>query len=232
MSDNPTFDFWYAVNNTRVVLMPRGRLETFGATVVNYHLVSELMDRVDRVRVREGQVKAHRPEIITPQAYAQTLLEGFGDEARKYADWLREHEQDMAILRYGFVIGKQELSEHIVSDRLEPVLEQVRESVAAKDDPLSAVVLGVDQPWEVCLIKLMTDVIRHSIPGNVQDLHRKHLIGPDAAEHQLRSRIDEAFQTASRDASEIPALSAMLKSLGVWEEYQDRFFALVRSHNR
>jgi hypothetical protein len=53
MDKKPTqFDFWYAVNNTEVVLAPRRHLETFGNTLINYHMVSELMDNVGQVRVR------------------------------------------------------------------------------------------------------------------------------------------------------------------------------------
>ena len=35
------FDFWYAVNNTEVLEMPLGRLETFGSTLIHYRLVTE-----------------------------------------------------------------------------------------------------------------------------------------------------------------------------------------------
>jgi hypothetical protein len=71
------FDFWYAVNNTEVLELPRGRLETFGSTLINYHLVTELMDAVGQVRVREGRIQSFRPEILTPQSFSESPLEGF-----------------------------------------------------------------------------------------------------------------------------------------------------------
>ena len=37
MSKRPTqFDFWFAVNNTEIVMPPKRHLETFGNTIINY----------------------------------------------------------------------------------------------------------------------------------------------------------------------------------------------------
>ena len=74
-------DFEYAMENTRVIVPPRHRIETFGTSVVNYYLVTEEMDTTNVSRVREGQIHAERPEIITPNHMARLLLEGFGEEA-------------------------------------------------------------------------------------------------------------------------------------------------------
>ncbi len=107
MDNKKQFDFWYAVNNTELVSTPTSRLETFGDTIVNYYLVSELMDDIDKVRVREGHLKALKPEIITPQALGQIDLDDFGPEARKYGDWLKNNAGDLRILQYGFRIEKR-----------------------------------------------------------------------------------------------------------------------------
>ena len=161
MKNDPQFDFWYAVNNTEVISVPERRLETFGATMVNYHLVTELMDSVDKVRVREGKLKAFRPEIITPQSIEQMMLEGFGSEARDYADWLHKHAQEMQILKYGFKVQKQEINDYILTDPLQTVVDRVKDQVAERNDPLGAVLVGVDRPWEVCLLKLMVELVQH-----------------------------------------------------------------------
>jgi hypothetical protein len=229
MDDKAKFDFWYAVNNTEVLLMPSATIETFGATEVHYHLITEPLDSVNQVRVREGRMQAHRPEIITPQTYAQMLLEGFGDEARRYADWLKEHEDDLYILQYGFVIKNREANEHIVSERLEPVAERVKQSVSERNDPLSAVLVGVDQPWEVCLLKLMVDLARQSAPGNVLDVRHRRRQGQQEQENEVHRRIDRAVAAASRDRSRIPELARLLEACDKFKEYEDRFFALVQS---
>ena len=65
-SDTRQFNFLYAVQNTRIVRPPARALETFGETLVNYHLVSELADRPGKVRIREGRLEAHQPRVIAP----------------------------------------------------------------------------------------------------------------------------------------------------------------------
>lgn len=225
MKSDPQFDFWYAVNNTELISVPERRLETFGATVVNYHLVTELMDSVDKVRVREGKLKAFRPEIITPQSIDQMMLEGFGSEAGDYADWLHKHAKDMQILKYGFKVQKQEVNDYILTDPLQIVVDRVKEQVAEHGDPLDAVLVGVDRPWEVCLLKLMVELVQHSVAGNIQDirqLQRDH-------KAQLHQQIEQSFLAASRDAAKVPELADLLRRNGLFERYEDRFFAVVRA---
>jgi len=225
MKNDPQFDFWYAVNNTEVISVPERRLETFGATMVNYHLVSELMDSVDKVRVREGKLKAFRPEIILPQSIDQMMLEGFGSEAGDYADWLHKHAKEMQILKYGFKVQKQEVNDYILTDPIQTVVERVKDQVAERGDPLDAVLVGVDRPWEVCLLKLMVELVQHSVAGNIQDirqLQRDH-------KAQLHQQIERAFLEASRDASKVQELAELLKRNGLFERFEDRFFAVVRT---
>ena len=224
------FDFWYAVNQTEILVMPARRLETFGATLVNYSKISEPMDRVHQTRVREGRIQAFRPQILTPQSYVESLLEGFGKEAEAYAEWLRDHSQELHVLRYGFQIRKEETQDLLLAESFDTVKNQVQERVRAKNDPMAAVVAGVDHPWEVCLIKLMADVIRYSAPGNVRELERRRLFDDAGGlPRGVREELEADFRAASRDARLIKSLGAKLQKLGVFEEYQDRFFALVRS---
>ncbi|MEM7394775.1 MAG: hypothetical protein AAF492_20780, partial [Verrucomicrobiota bacterium] len=80
---------------------------------------------------------------------------------------------------------------------------------------------GVEEPWEVCLIKLMVEVIRQSASGHFTDLQRDP--------HGVRHEIERAFRAAAKDRSRISELSQLLKQNNLFEEYEDRFFSLVRS---
>jgi hypothetical protein len=228
MNDKQQFDFWYAVNNTELITAPTSRLETFGDTIVNYHLVCEQMDNVNKVCVREGHLKALKPEIIIPQSLGQMDLEDFGQDANQYAEWLANHGGDLKILQYGFRIQKQEIKEYMVSDSIENVLDRVKTEVHAKDDPLSAILMGVDDPWEVCLLKLMVELVQHSARGNIQDIRQQ----ASALQNSLQERIERGFLEASRDSTKINALADRLKQNGLWEKYEDRFFALVKASGK
>ena len=230
MTEKRNLDFWYAVNNTEVVLTPSRHLETFGTTVLNYHLVSELMDSVDQIRVREGRMQASQPAIVTPEAYSKTLLEGFGEEAERYIEWLREHEQDVRILQYGYRLRQESFSEHVVTDNVKAVTERVQEEVKQSGDPLGAVVVGVDEPWDVCLVKLFWHVIRDSAQANIREMNRRNLFERvEGVPRGVRNKIEEEFLAASKDRSRINQLGQRLHALGLFEEYQDRFFSLVRA---
>ena len=225
MSNDPQFDFWYAVNHTEVVTVPQNRLETFGTTMVNYYLVTELMDSVNKVRVREGKLKAFRPKIIMPPSITDDMLDGFGSEAQDYANWLRQHAQDMQMLKYDFKVQKKEVNDYILSDPLSTVVERVKEDLAERDDPLGAVLVGVDRPWEVCLLKLMMELVQGSAPGNIQDIRQMQR----DQKMELYQSIEKAFLDASRDAANVQALAELLKANGLFERYEDRFFAAVRA---
>jgi hypothetical protein len=225
MDSKQQFDFWYAVNNTELITTPSSRLETFGDTIVNYHLVCEQMDCVDKVCVREGHLKALKPEIITPHSLGQMDLEEFGQDANQYADWLAEHGGDLKILQYGFRIQKQEIKEYVVTDTIENVMDRVKAEVEAKEDPLSAILIGVDDPWEVCLLKLMVKLVQHSSKGNIQDIRQQ----ASSMQDSLTESIERGFLDASRDASKVNALADRLKKNGLWDKYEDRFFALIKT---
>ena len=171
MSSNPDFDRWYAAKSARFLLEPSHRLETFGNTLVNYHLVSELPDHPGKVRVREGRLEAHQPLVITPQV-AEIETEGLGDEARAYLEFLKENEKDLRILQYGYHLKSDNFSEQIVTDRLSVVTERVKSEVVASNDKFAAVVQCVDEPWDVALVELWLREVNRSARGNIDDLQK------------------------------------------------------------
>src|SRR5919205_2554946 len=119
-------DFDYALENTRVILAPDRQIATFGSTSFNFYLISELMDRVNQVRIRSGEIQAERPQILTPEHYCRLLLEGFGDKAERYVDQLREHARNIAVLRYGFQFRKTDVTERMFRDPLEAVIARTK----------------------------------------------------------------------------------------------------------
>ena len=171
MSSNPDFDRWYAAKSARFLLEPSHRLETFGNTLVNYHLISELPDHPGKVRVREGRLEAHQPLVIVPNV-SDVETDGFGDEARAYLDFLRENEKNLRILQYGYHLKSDKFSEQIVTDRLSVVTERVKDEVIASNDKFAAVVQCVDEPWDVALVELWLREVKRSAKGNIDELQK------------------------------------------------------------
>ena len=169
-------DFQYAIENTRVILAPQRKIASFGSTSFRFYLISELMDQVNEVRVRDGRIHAERPQILTPEHYCRLLLDGFGEKAEKYVEQLRARTRDIAVLRYGFQFRKTDVVENTVRDRMEAVVERTRRQVENSDEPLSAVIQGVDDAWEVCLLKFTIDLIERSSGGNMGDFQQRGLV--------------------------------------------------------
>ena len=144
MSSNPDYDRWYAARHVRILLSPSHRLETFGNTLVNYHLISELDDHPGKIRVREGRLEAHQPLVIAPH-FAEVTAEGFSDEAKAYVEWLKANEESLRILRYGYCLK-------------------------TSHDGFAAVLQGVDEPWDVALVELWRREVDKSFSQNVKEL--------------------------------------------------------------
>ena len=171
MSSNPDFDRWYAAKSARFLVEPSHRLETFGNTLVNYHLVSELDDHPGKVRIREGRLEAHQPLVITPN-FSPLEIEGLGDEAKAYLEFLKENEKNLRILQYGYHLKSDNFSEQIVTDRLSVVTERVKDEVVASNDKFAAVVQCVDEPWDVALVELWLREVNRSAKGNIDELQK------------------------------------------------------------
>ena len=171
MSSNPDFDRWYAAKSARFLVEPSHRLATFGNTLVNYHLVSELDDHPGKVRIREGRLEAHQPLVITPH-FQETEFEGLGDEAREYFNFLKENEERLRGLRYGYHLKSDNFSEQIVTDRLSVVTERVKTAVLESGDKFAAVIQCVDEPWDVALVELWLREVSRSAGDNISELQK------------------------------------------------------------
>ncbi len=167
--------FQFAIEHTEVLCAPERRIATFGETTFRFHLVAELMDDPSQVRIRAGEMHAERPQLLAPDYLRKTLLDGFGERAEAFVNWMRENAQDLALLKYGFQLRKTNVTEWIVARPLESVVAELRAEIEREEDPLRAVVLGVDEGWEVCLLKFAADLIEESAGDNVRDLKRRGL---------------------------------------------------------
>jgi len=165
-------DFAYALENTRVLLAPTKRLDTFGTSLFNYFLVTEEMDAVNSSRVREGHIHAERPQIVTPQNIAGLFLEGFGDQGQRFAEQISAQTGRFAFLKYGFRVSKSDIRSYDVHESLENVAGKLKSELQL----MTALLTGVDDGWEVCLLKFMIDMISASAPGNMGDFRERGML--------------------------------------------------------
>src|SRR5438067_10061638 len=84
-------DIEYAIENTQVILAPERQIATFDNTSFEFHLISELMDRDDQVRIRTGRIEAERPKMLSQEYSWRIILERVREKGDKYVHRLREH---------------------------------------------------------------------------------------------------------------------------------------------
>jgi len=173
-------DIQYALETTKVLREPDRRIETFGDTRFDFQLISELMDGAGEVRIRTGTVEAMRPRILRPEPYRSIELEGFDDTARTRLDSLiekfRSEGKDLAFMQYGFQFRRGQVQEEIIHDSIESVRERVLEDIRRSGDPARAVIEGVDDAWEISVLKFALEMILKSHEINAFDFKRRGML--------------------------------------------------------
>ncbi len=170
----------YALETTRVLHEPDRRIDTFGDTRFEFTLISELMDSAGEVRIRSGEINAQRPRIMRPEAYRNVELEGFDPSVRERFDKMIEQFEregkDLAFLQYGFQFKRGQVNEETVHEPIENVRERVIEENRRKGNPALAIIEGVDDAWEISILKFSFEMIMKSQEINAFDFKRKGLI--------------------------------------------------------
>ncbi len=173
-------DIQYAMETTRVLHEPDHRIQTFGETRFEFQLLSEPMDEVGKVRIRTGEVEAMKPRILRPEPYRDIELEGFDESARarfdKMVEKMRAEGRDLAFLQYGFRFRRGAVSQELIHDSIEAVRERVLEDIRRTGNPSLAIIEGVDDTWEISILKFSFEMILRSHEINAFDFKRKGLI--------------------------------------------------------
>ena len=128
------------------------------------------------MRIREGRIDAEKPKILRPNGYQDVHFEGFGEQAAAFRDWLKQMGGDLAFLQYGFNFVRGDMSESVVHEGIEVVSDRVVDAVRGTNDPMSAVIIGIEDGWEFCLLKFTMDMVQQSHGINVFDFKRRGLL--------------------------------------------------------
>ena len=169
-------DIHYALENTEVLHEPDRRIDTFSSTSFEFQLLSELMDDVGKVRVRTGRITAERPLIVKPEPNADFAFEGFGEQAEAFGDWLKDRIRNTAFFQYGFTFKKSDVKENLIGDTLANVRARILMEARDIGNPLTAVIQGVDDTWEISLLMFVMEMIQKSHRINRFDFKRRGLL--------------------------------------------------------
>ena len=218
--------FWQTLNKTEILLFPRHRLATFGRTEINYQLVTSVSRRPQQANLRTGTVIAERPQIITPDRFAQRF-EGFSEENAQFESFLKNNFGDsFRGLEYTFRNNLETIEVRPTDAR--ELADVIRADIAARDVSRSAVIVGPEQGWGFSLMKFILEETSQSFVANFRELSEHGFFNPEFQTERRRREANALFRRAETNPSLIKPLADLLKRYDLFEEFQDRFFTLVR----
>ncbi len=219
--------FNYVIKHTKILKAPKQRLATFGGTVVRYYLISELMDKVNKVRIREGRVVAEKPKIVVPH-YLLDVFEGWDEEVREYAERaFEEYGENIKGLGYKF---KNDLEkEKIVSSSIADISDKIKAEIELQGENSTVVIEGVDDNWQISLMKFIIELSMRSFPGNITELEERGFFSQTGKDKKnIRIEIEQLFADVQKNKVSIYQLGKKLRHYGLFKNYEDRFFSLFR----
>ncbi len=219
-----------AVRNTEVLRSPKQTLSTFGSTNIYYYLVTEpsyrdFVEGEEETVVREGRVITQRPRVVTPSYLVN--IEGFSDYAKRYVEMLvREHGPHVPGLFYGYKNEPKEMN--IVSSDLNSVVHKLEDQIEKEGDKLTTIVKGVDDLWDVSLLKFIFEMTSNSVGSNMYELGSRGLLNMDKRGIPMDARlsIEHLFELVKKGDLEPSALKLEIDRWDLFPEYEDRFFRL------
>ncbi|MBF8299469.1 MAG: hypothetical protein HW397_518 [Dehalococcoidia bacterium] len=235
--DHADLEIIHALENTHVRRPPRQRLSSFGDTTVRYYLVSEpayvLESHAEsETVVREGTVTAQRPAIVTP-AY-MLHLEGFGAEAKRSLEYLgRLYGPGCPGLMYTY--KNEVLDPSIVKGKVEAVAGRIAKDLDRNGKDLAAVIVGVDNLWDVSLLKFIYELTASAFQSNVAELQQHGLLRPDPVAgipQGALQTIETLFRSVEFGGTNPAELKMELDRWDLFPRYEDRFLSLFRGKRR
>ena len=232
---NSSADWYKAIEQTYIVKYPKQHLATFGITSIEYFVVTEpLYTAIDPQKkelegvVRKGKVRAEQPTLITP-TYAMNL-NGFSDEAYKYfSQAARLYGANSPGIMYQYNNEPENLE--ILSGNPNEIAHRISKELRDKKNDLSVVISGVDEFWDVALLKFIYEFTASSVSFNSREMRGAGLMEPQSSAGGVpaaaANQIEEMFKSVKNGGS-ANTLKNELDKWGVYPYYEDRFLNLFR----
>ncbi len=219
-----------AMNRTKILRPPQHTLATFGTTSLHYILLSEIPNADNQCRLREGRVTAQRPQILTPDHWRKRF-EGFGEETEHYKGLMDQmFGEALRSLEYTF---KNDLdSTSIERTSLQELSHRTLNRMSSENAPRTALLQGPDSAWGLSVMKFIVEMSLRSFPVNIRELDEHDYFDPQKRiQAQARRRIENLFKEAAQNPAALQKLGDTLKEYGLFSDYEDRFFTLVKGNS-
>jgi hypothetical protein len=109
-------------------------------------------------------------------------------------------------------------------------VDNINRRIDNRSDPLSTIIKGVEEMWDVSLMKFTFDLTSNSVQRNFSELYGQGRFNIDrgGVPKDARDRIEDLMDMTARDPSRAAELVSELHRWDLWDSYQDRFLKLFR----
>ena len=178
--------------------------------------------------VRSGKVKAEQPTLITP-TYAMNL-NGFSEDAYHYFDQVAQmYGPNSPGIMYQY--NNEPKGLEILSGNPNEIAHRISKELKDKKNDLSVVISGVDEFWDVALLKFIYEFTASSVSFNSREMRGAGLMEPQMTSGGIpaaaANQIEGMFVSVKKGGSP-EALKAELDKWGVYSYYEDRFLNLFK----
>ncbi|MDA1226960.1 MAG: hypothetical protein O3A33_03215 [Chloroflexi bacterium] len=227
-------DWMRAIEKTWIVRFPKQHLATFGTTNVAYYVVTEpIYQHLNSGRqegvIRTGRVIAEQPAIVTP--YYAMNLKGFSSEAYEYLRYMSQtFGSNSAGVLYQY--RNQADNTEIVTGYPDEIANRIGDDLDERKDDLAVVMVGVDEYWDVALLKFIYQFTSSSAGKNMQEFKSRGLLEPNpvygGVPRAATQEVERMFRDAENGSGNSDILKLELDRWGLFDYYQDRFLSLFR----
>jgi len=213
--------------SAQVIRSPKHRLSTFGSSNIDYTLITDIPGLPDRTRLRTGHVTTEQPSIITAQTI-KNQFSGFGLGSNATSDWLlSQYGEALQGLEYQF--RNVTSSTRIELKPPEQLTRDLTQRFDRESQFRTALLRGSDKLWQISVMKFIVEETLASFSSNVQELKDRGFFDGEMKDIRRQNReVQYLLSRAKHDPSLVADLGRKLKAYGLFDQYQDEFFGLLK----
>ena len=233
------------LEETEILKFPDELISTSKTTTLHYYVLAEpyylkvFEDEGPETKVREGEITWSKPKLLTPNYILK--MEGFSEKSKQVLEMLASKNPDMAGLLYKLKYEKEFEETTTVSKSIDKTVNSIKHQLKENDDNLSVIIKGVDEYWDVSLMKFIQELmLKSAFSSQMSDYADKGYVRMDSSGNprvtrdleglpiSAKEEIESMFAKVKKGDLNPSKLKQELERWGVYSNYEDRFLDLFR----
>ncbi len=234
----------HAIKKTKILKAPEKLISTSRPTTLHFYVLAEpayleiFKNEGPETKIREGKISWEKPRLLTPGYLLD--MEGFSSEAREAMKLLAGQHPDLAGVLYRMKYKREEAHIVTVPHTIMEAFRRLERKIEDQDNPFSVVIQGLDELWDVSLMKYVQELIlKSAIQSQLPYYENKGYIRRDGKGYSItrsleglplvaRQEIEKMFARVKEGDLDPAALKQELDRWGVFPAFEDRFFDLFK----